>query len=64
MYGGGHVGLMGIVADAVLGERGEVIGVMTEQLVAAEVAHRGLTSLESWARCTSARLAWRNSPMA
>ena len=37
---------MGIVADAVLGGRGEVIGVMTEQLVAAEVAHRGLTSLE------------------
>jgi uncharacterized protein (TIGR00730 family) len=37
---------MGIVADAVLGERGAVIGVMTEQLVAAEVAHRGLTSLE------------------
>jgi uncharacterized protein (TIGR00730 family) len=46
VYGGGHVGLMGIVADAVLGERGEVIGVMTEQLVATEVAHRGLTSLE------------------
>jgi uncharacterized protein (TIGR00730 family) len=46
VYGGGHVGLMGIVADAVLGGHGEVIGVMTEQLVAAEIAHRGLTSLE------------------
>jgi uncharacterized protein (TIGR00730 family) len=34
------------VADAVLGQGGEVTGVMTEQLVAAEVAHRGLTSLE------------------
>jgi uncharacterized protein (TIGR00730 family) len=46
VYGGGHVGLMGVVADAVLGNGGEVTGVMTEQLVAAEVAHRGLTALE------------------
>lgn len=46
VYGGGHVGLMGVVADAVLAAGGEVIGVMTDQLVAAEVAHRGLTSLE------------------
>jgi len=46
VYGGGHVGLMGVVADAALGAGGEVIGVMTEQLVAAEVAHTGLTSLE------------------
>lgn len=46
VYGGGHVGLMGVVADAVLAGGGDVIGVMTEQLVAAEVAHTGLTSLE------------------
>ena len=46
VYGGGHVGLMGVVADAALGAGGEVIGVMTEQLVAAEVAHTGLTDLE------------------
>ena len=46
VYGGGHVGLMGILADAVLAAGGHVTGVMTEQLVAAEVAHRGLTTLE------------------
>lgn len=47
VYGGGHVGLMGITADAVLAEGGEVIGVITEQLVQAETAHRGLTRLET-----------------
>ncbi len=46
VYGGGHVGLMGVVADAALAADGSVIGVMTEQLVAAEVAHTGLTRLE------------------
>jgi uncharacterized protein (TIGR00730 family) len=46
VYGGGHVGLMGVVADAVLAAGGTVTGVMTEQLVAAEVAHLGLTTLE------------------
>ena len=46
VYGGGHVGLMGAVADAALAAGGEVVGVMTEQLVAAEVAHLGLTRLE------------------
>jgi uncharacterized protein (TIGR00730 family) len=46
VYGGGHVGLMGAVADAALAAGGEVIGVMTEQLVAAEVAHLDLTRLE------------------
>ena len=46
VYGGGHVGLMGVVADAVLADGGAVTGVMTEQLVAAEVAHLELTELE------------------
>ena len=46
VYGGGHVGLMGAVADAALVAGGQVIGVMTEHLVAAEVAHLGLTRLE------------------
>jgi uncharacterized protein (TIGR00730 family) len=46
VYGGGHVGLMGEVADAALAAGGMVTGVMTEQLVAAEVAHLGLTELE------------------
>mgnify|MGYP003350100287 CR=1 FL=1 len=46
VYGGGHVGLMGIVADAALAAGGEVHGVITDHLVAAETAHRGLTTLE------------------
>ena len=46
VYGGGNVGLMGIVADAVLEAGGEVIGVIPGQLVEWEVAHRGLTRLE------------------
>lgn len=46
VYGGGHVGLMGVVADAALTAGGAVTGVMTEHLVAAEVAHVGLTRLE------------------
>jgi uncharacterized protein (TIGR00730 family) len=46
VYGGGHVGLMGTVADAVLLGGGQVTGVITEHLVGAEVAHGGLTTLE------------------
>jgi uncharacterized protein (TIGR00730 family) len=46
VYGGGQVGLMGAVADAALAAGGEVIGVITDRLVGAEVAHRGLSSLE------------------
>ena len=46
VYGGGHVGLMGVVADSAIAAGGDVIGVMTEQLVAAEVAHHGVTRLE------------------
>ncbi|MEI9927676.1 MAG: TIGR00730 family Rossman fold protein [Sphingomonas sp.] len=45
VYGGGKLGLMGAVADAVLGAGGEVIGVIPQALVDAEVAHRGLTEL-------------------
>ena len=45
VYGGGRLGLMGAVADAALAEGGEVIGVIPEALVGAEVAHRGLTEL-------------------
>jgi hypothetical protein len=46
VYGGGRVGLMGVVADAALAAGGEVIGVITEHLVRAEVAHLDITSLE------------------
>ncbi|MEM8558472.1 MAG: TIGR00730 family Rossman fold protein [Bacteroidota bacterium] len=43
--GGGHVGLMGVVADAALAAGGEVIGVIPHGLVVREVAHEGLTDL-------------------
>ncbi len=45
VYGGGNVGLMGVVADAALQAGGEVIGVIPQSLVDWEVAHRGLTEL-------------------
>jgi uncharacterized protein (TIGR00730 family) len=46
VYGGGHVGLMGVVADAVMLHGAEAHGVITEALQAKEVAHEGLTSLK------------------
>jgi hypothetical protein len=45
VYGGGAVGLMGIVADAVLAGGGEVVGVIPQHLWDKEVGHRGLTEL-------------------
>lgn len=45
VYGGGKLGLMGAVADSALEAGGEVIGVIPELLVNAEVAHRGCTEL-------------------
>ena len=46
VFGGGRVGLMGVVADAALAAGGEVIGVIPQHLVDREVAHLGLTRLE------------------
>lgn len=46
VYGGGHVGLMGCVADAALAAGGHVTGVMPQALVDGEIAHTGLTALE------------------
>lgn len=46
VYGGGNIGLMGIVADAVLAHQGKVIGVIPDFLVKKEVGHQGLTELE------------------
>jgi uncharacterized protein (TIGR00730 family) len=43
VYGGGNVGLMGIVADAVLAAGGPVVGVIPEALVQREVGHSGLS---------------------
>ena len=45
VYGGGRVGLMGAVADAVLAGGGQVIGVIPKLLVDREVGHTGLTQL-------------------
>ena len=46
VYGGGHVGLMGVLADAVLQGGGEVIGVIPQALVDRELAQLNLTRLE------------------
>ena len=45
VYGGGHVGLMGVLADAAMEAGGEVIGVMPQALVDREVGHTGLSEL-------------------
>jgi uncharacterized protein (TIGR00730 family) len=45
VYGGGHVGLMGVIADAVLAGGGEAIGVIPQALADREIAHAGLTEL-------------------
>ncbi|HSK98845.1 MAG TPA: TIGR00730 family Rossman fold protein [Rubrobacteraceae bacterium] len=45
VYGGGHVGLMGVVADAALRAGGEVVGVIPRSLLEREIAHTGLTNL-------------------
>ena len=46
VYGGGAVGLMGIVADAALAAGGEVIGIIPQRLEHSEIGHSGLTRLE------------------
>ncbi|MDH0143015.1 TIGR00730 family Rossman fold protein [Aquipseudomonas alcaligenes] len=46
VYGGGAVGLMGVVADAALAAGGEVIGIIPQSLERAEIGHKGLTRLE------------------
>ena len=45
VYGGGRVGLMGLLADAVLSARGKVIGIIPRRLLNAEVAHIGVSEL-------------------
>jgi uncharacterized protein (TIGR00730 family) len=46
-YGGGNTGLMGALAEGVLSAQGEIVGVMPRHLVEREVAHRGLTRLDT-----------------
>ena len=45
VYGGGNIGLMGVLADAALEAGGRVIGVIPKSLMAKEVGHQGLTEL-------------------
>jgi hypothetical protein len=45
IYGGGHVGLMGALADAALEVGGRVTGVMPRQLIDREIGHKGLTEM-------------------
>jgi uncharacterized protein (TIGR00730 family) len=45
VYGGGGIGMMGQIADQVLARGGEVIGVIPEALMRAEVAHAGVTKM-------------------
>jgi len=45
VYGGGHVGMMGQVADAALAAGGNVVGVIPEHLMRPEIAHRLLSEL-------------------
>jgi uncharacterized protein (TIGR00730 family) len=45
VYGGGHVGLMGVLADTAMAAGGEVIGVMPQALVDREIGHTAITEL-------------------
>lgn len=45
VYGGGNVGLMGVIADAVMVRGGQVIGVIPQSLADREIAHTGITEL-------------------
>jgi hypothetical protein len=45
VYGGGHVGMMGALADSALAAGGRVVGVIPEHLMRPEVAHQGLSEL-------------------
>lgn len=46
VFGGGHIGLMGVLADAAIAAGGETIGVIPRSMVESELAHTGLTRLE------------------
>jgi len=45
VYGGAHVGLMGVLADTAIAAGGRVVGIIPQQLVDREIAHTGLTEL-------------------
>jgi uncharacterized protein (TIGR00730 family) len=45
IYGGGSIGLMGVIADTVIAAGGEAVGVIPDFLIRYEVGHQGLTDL-------------------
>jgi uncharacterized protein (TIGR00730 family) len=45
IYGGGHVGLMGALADGALEAGGQVTGVMPQSLIDREIGHKGITEM-------------------
>src|SRR5271166_3901927 len=45
VFGAGHIGLIGVLADAVLAAGGEAVGVIPQSMVDKELAHTGLTKL-------------------
>jgi uncharacterized protein (TIGR00730 family) len=45
VYGGGHSGLMGILADAVLKHEGHIMGIMPQLLIESELQHKGLSEM-------------------
>jgi uncharacterized protein (TIGR00730 family) len=45
VFGGGHIGMMGVLADTVLAAGGEAIGVIPDSMVERELAHKNLTKL-------------------
>ncbi|WP_334157384.1 TIGR00730 family Rossman fold protein [Oryzomicrobium sp.] len=60
VYGGGNIGLMGIVADATLAAGGRVEGIIPQALVDKEVAHLGLTELVTVANMHERKLEMAN----
>lgn len=46
VYGGGNIGLMGVIAEAAIAEKGQIIGVIPGSMVEKELAHHGITRLE------------------
>ena len=63
VFGGGNVGLMGILADAALAANGHVTGIITEQLNGVEVGHKGLSELVIVQSMHERKKKWRNDPM-
>lgn len=46
VYGGGNIGLMGVIAETAIEEKAEIIGIIPGSMVDAELAHHGITRLE------------------